>query len=249
MKLLFLILIFSVSCLTQDAWKSKNFETWDTKDVQSILNKSDWVQKQSLKLYSGASLNFVAGTVLSNALSPGSTVSTGSVTAPIEMTITVRLRSSMAIRLGLIRQLQLETNVSGLSKSEKEAFLIKQNGLFECPACVENYVVTVSSFSEDDRQFDLIYNSFRNFRLEQLKNYISLQNDRGEKRELTHFVAPKVPGQEAQFIFKRNDDKGVPLLNKESKFFLFRLEPYAVNSPANFKIDVKPLIVGDKVDF
>lgn len=237
----------AMTIFAQNDWKTKDFDKWSAKDVQTILNKSDWIQKQSLKVSSGSYLSRIAGAT--TVAGEDYFTSVGGVTSPIEVTITIRLRSSMAVRLALIRQLQIETDATKLTPEEKTAFLKKQRGLYDCPACAENYVVTVSSISIDDKQFDLVYNSFKNFKLEQFKNFINLQNEKGEKRELVHFVPPKSPAEEAQFFFKRFDEKGNPLLTKDSKFFLFRLEPFEVNSPANFKVEVKPLVVGENVDF
>jgi hypothetical protein len=225
MKTLITILFLAVTLFAQNDWKSKDFDKWDTKDVETILNKSSWIVKQSFK--SGY-----------NEISKSN-----------EITMTVRLRSSMAIRLALIRQIQLGMEKQNLKPEEKEAYLKKQKGLYDCPACVDNFVITISSVSSETGQYDHIYNYYRTTTLEQLKKNIFLQNDKGEKRELVHFVAPKTPGDEAQFFFNRFDDKNNLFLSKESKYFLFRLEPDNLNSAMNFKIETKPILIGEKVDF
>jgi hypothetical protein len=219
MKTIIAILLLAITVFAQNDWKTKDFDKWDAKDVETILNKSDWAMKQGFK--SGSA----------------------------EITLTLRLRSSMAIRLALVRQLQLEMDKLNLSAPEKEAYLKKQNGIYTCPACTDNFVLTISSVSTETKQYDHIYNYYRTTTLEQLKNRIYLQNDKGEKRELVHFIAPKSPGDDAQFFFRRFDDKGNVFLPTTGKFFLFRLEPDDVNSSMNFKIETKRIIVGEKVDF
>lgn len=220
MKITITILLLAVAVFAQNDWKSKDFDKWDAKDVETILDKSDWVEKQGFK--SGSN----------------------------EITMTVRLRSSMAIRLALIRQLQIEMSAKkDLTQEQKDAYLKRQKGLYDCPACVDNFVITISSVSKETKQYDHIYNYYRTTTIEQLKSRIYLQNEKGEKRELVHFVAPKTPGDEAQFFFKRFDEKGNVFLPTEGKYFLFRLEPDNLNSSMNFKIETKKLVIGEKVDF
>jgi hypothetical protein len=218
-KTIITILVLSLAVFAQNDWKTKDFDKWDTKDVEAVLNKSDWAVKQGFK--SGSN----------------------------EITMTVRLRSAMAIRLALVRQLQLEMERKQLSPEEKEAYLKKQNGIYACPTCTDNFVITISSVSTETKQYDHIYNYYRTTTLEQLRQRIYLQNDKGEKRELVHFVSPKSPGDEAQFFFRRFDDQGKEFLPTTGKFFLFRLEPDNLNSSMNFKVNTKSLIVNDKVDF
>src|SRR5205085_1223158 len=111
-----------------------------------------------------------------------------------DFTVTLRLRSSMAIRLALIREEQLQTDVKALNNDDLTLYNKRQKGLYECPACVENYVVTVTSRSKENKNYDAIYTLFASAKLEELKRFIYLQNEKGEKRELVHFTPPKVPG-------------------------------------------------------
>ena len=74
-------------------------------------------------------------------------------------------------------------------------------------------------------------------------------NERGQRRQLIHFVAPRVPGEEAIFFFPRLDDKGAPLLTLENKDLLINLSDKQVNSVANFKLDVSKLVLNGRVEF
>ncbi len=261
-RLLFLLTIFICSSVFgQEEWKSKNFDLWDAKDIETILNKSAWVKSQEVRLQYEAAKNVVAGSFATGVSSVGgitgqgvqrddkNTVKQGSIQPAIDFTFTLRLRSSMAIRLALIRKNQLEIDTKSLTKEQLNDFNKKQRGLFDCPACAENYVVTLSSKSKENKNFDAIYASFGNAQLADIKRYIFLQNDKGEKRELVHFVVPKSPGDDAIFFFKRFNDKGVPLFNAINKYMILNLTKDEVNQITNFKIETAPLIVGDKIDF
>ena len=263
-KILFLFLIglfFCSQVCGQEDWKAKDFDKWDARDVEAILNNSSWVRKQEVRLSYEATIQSIAGSGDPNVSNAGTevsqgiqrdatnTVNQGSIQPAVDFTFTVRLRSSMAIRLALIRKNQLETDTKSMTKEQLENFSKKQRGLFDCPACAENYVVTLSSKSKQNKNFDAIYTSFGNARLADIKRYIFLQNDKGEKRELVHFVAPKAPGDEAIFFFKRFDDQSLPLFNLTSKYLVLNLTKDEVNQITNFKIETAPLIVGDKIDF
>ncbi|MBA3632306.1 MAG: hypothetical protein H0W58_05785 [Acidobacteria bacterium] len=248
----FVLLLFVSPVFAQEDWKIKDFDKWNAKDVETILNNSAWVKSQEVRLQYENRTTAVAGSVVGNvSLAPsiGNTVGVGSISPAVDFTFILRLRSSLAIRLALIRKNQLETKVENLSAKERELFQQKQKGLYECPACAENYVVTVTSKSRENKGADAIFSTFAGARFDDIKRYIYLQNDKGEKRELAHFTPPKVPGDEATFFFKRFDDKNNLLFTKDSKYLILNLTNNQVNTATNFKIEIAPLIVGDRVDF
>lgn len=257
-----MIFVFASISFAQEDWKAKDFDKWDAKDVETILNKSAWVKNQEVRLQYSPSQTVAAGSFLPGvsgvagdrsgnaaARSGQNTVSQGSIAPSVDFTFTLRLRSSMAIRLALIRKAQLETNLEKISKEERELYNKRQVGLYECPACSENYVLTFTSKSKENKNYDAVFSAFANARLDELKTYIYLQNERGEKRELVHFTPPKAPGDEALFFFKRFDEKGNLLFTKDSKYLIFNATKNEVNTVTNFKIEIAPLIVGEKVDF
>lgn len=251
-----------MSAFAQNDWKSKNFDNWTKDDVNAILNESAWVKSQEVRIQYGGRPSAVAGAVTPKVASAGgatssggaaislaNTINQGGVQPAVDFTFTLRLRSSMAIRLALIRKNQLETDLEKMSKQEIELYDQRQTGLYQCPACDQNYVLTLSSSSRENRNFDPVFTAFGNAKFEELKKYIYLLNDRGEKRRLVHFNPPKAPGDEAIFFFARSDDKGTPLYTKDSKHLIFNITKNEINTATNFKLDIAPIVVGDRVDF
>jgi hypothetical protein len=247
------LLLFIAPVFAQEDWKTKDFDKWNAADVEAILNNSAWVKSQEVRLHLEASALVTPQQVAQNiSLAPTDareTVGTGTLTPGIDFTFTLRLRSSMAIRLALIRKNQLETDTKKLSPKELELFNQRQKGLYECPACAQNYVVTLSSKSQESKGADAVYATFGAARFADIQRYILLQNDRGEQRKLVHFVPPKAPGDEAQFFFERYDEKNNLLFTKKDKTIILNLTNNQVNTVTNFRIDTAPLIVGDRVDF
>jgi len=249
----FVFLLFVSPVFAQEDWKIKDFDKWNAKDVETILNNSAWVESREVRLHLEASSQASVRDVQQNiSLAPTAareTVGTGTLTPGIDFTFTLRLRSSLAIRLALIRKNQLETSVEKLSAKDRELFNQRQKGLYDCPACAENYVLTLSSKSRESKGADAVYTTFGGAKFADIKRYIYLQNDKGEKRELVFFQPPKVPGDEAVFFFSRFDDKNNTLFTKDSKYLILNFTSNQINAATNFKIDIAPLIVGDKVDF
>lgn len=232
-------------------WKTKNFDIWTKADVEEILNKSDWVAKQEIRLNFDSSKQTAAGAYMPNAagVDGSASIQQGSIAPAVDFTFTLRLRSSMAVRLALVRRDQLETDVKNLSDKDFEIYKTRQKGLYQCPACTDNYVLTLTSSSRENKNYDAVFTVFSKALFDQIKRHIYLQNEKGEKRELVNFVPPKAPGEDAIFFFPRNDEKGKPLFTKDSKFLIFNTTNNEVSTSANFKIPIKPIVVGDKVDF
>jgi len=148
---------------------------------------------------------------------------------PVDFIFTVRLRSALPVRQALARLKQLDSDSHKLNNKDAASFDTVIKGLLECPACADNYVVTLSSKSANQPGADAVYTAFKGGQLSDIQRYIFIANDRGERRQLIHFVAP--------------------LLTPESKELLINLSDKQVNSVSNFKIDVSKLVVNGKVEF
>jgi hypothetical protein len=167
----------------------------------------------------------------------------------VDFQFTLRLRSALPIRQALARLKQLEAKYDQMSEKDRAAFDTKMKGLVECPACNQNYVLTLGSKSKQNPGADAVYSLYKGGRLDDLQRYVYIANDRGERRTLVHFVPPRVPGDEATFFFPRLDDKGMPLITESTKELTFNLSDNEVNAVTNFKIDVSKLKLNGKVEF
>lgn len=167
----------------------------------------------------------------------------------------MRLRSALPIREALVRLKQIEGKYDKLDAGGRSDFDARMKGLLACPACAENYIVTLGP-PVSTRAMKNGMNALRNAALSLLEKRVYLLNERGERRELVHFVAPKTDEDEATFFFSRLDDKGNLLLTNESKKLIFVFEARNIRTafgldliPERFEFDVSKLILNGKVEF
>ncbi len=243
--------IFAAAVCAQDVVKTKPFTEWSKKEAETVLENSPWAVRQELRMHFDQHTQKAAGTYNGNSIGgEQQSLTLVSTDVPVDFLFTLRLRSALPVRQALVRLKQLETPDTGkLNEKDRQAFVAQVKGLLECPACTDNYVITLSSKSANTPGADAVYTTFKGGRILDLKRYIYLANEQGERRELVHFVAPKVPGDEAIFFFPRLDSKGAPLLTTASKDLLVNLSDKQVNSVTNFKIDVSALMLNGKVEF
>lgn len=246
---LVIVIVAAVVC-AQEVWTAKPFSQWSKKEAEGVLNNSPWASKQELRIqfdkHSQKAAGSYSGVSSASAAQAQTEVSSD---VPVDFQFTLRLRSALPVRQAIVRMKQLDTDLEKLSQKDLAAFDAQIKGLLECPACVGNYVVTLSSKSSNSPGADAVYTTFKGGRLADLQRFIYIANECGEQRALVHFVAPKAPGDEAIFFFPRLDDKGAPLLTAENKDLLVNLTDKQVNSVANFKIDVSKLLMNGKVEF
>jgi hypothetical protein len=240
----------AIAGYAQSPWTVKPFTQWSRNDAEDVLNNSPWSSHQEVRMQFEKEKQTAAGSYsgVSSASAAGSQTEVMS-DLPVDFIFTVRLRSALPVRQALVRLKQLESDSKKISKKDLETFDTQIKGLLECPACADNYVVTLSSKSLNRPGSDAVYTTFKGGRLSDLQRFIFLANERGERRELIHFVAPKVPGDDAIFFFPRLDEKGAPLLTPENKQLLINLSDKQVNSVSNFRIDVSKLVMNGKVEF
>ena len=249
------ILVFGVctaliAAYAQSGWTGKPFTQWSRSDAEDVLNNSPWSSHQEVRMQFEKEKQTAAGSYsgVSAASAAGSQME-GMSDLPVDFVFTLRLRSALPVRQALVRLKQLESDSKKLSQKDLETFDTQIKGLLECPACAGNYVVTLSSKSNNRPGADAVYAAFKGGRLSDLQRFVFLANERGERRELVHFVAPRTPGEDAIFFFPRLDAKGAPLLTPENKELLINLSDKQVNSVSNFRIDVSKLVMNGKVEF
>jgi hypothetical protein len=261
MKLLSLALIaIAVSTSTsriypQEVRPLKPFQEWTKKEAEGVLEESPWAPKQEVRIRYASTARRIAGGAVPSTSEGAITDTTstsgemGGAEAPVDFVFTLRLRSAVIVRRALVRLKQLEANYNQMSKVERDAFDAKLKGLLECPACEQNYVVTLSSKSKQRPGADAIFTAFKGGRLADLQRYIFISNSRGERRDLVHFVPPRAPGDEAVFYFQRFDEKGEALLTPADTELITNFTNNDINMNTNFRIDVSKLLVNGQVDF
>ncbi|MEP6706366.1 MAG: hypothetical protein ABJC05_02535 [Pyrinomonadaceae bacterium] len=241
----------------QDAWTRKHFTQWDRKDVERVMNDSPWVASQEVRINYARQVQMVAGAPSTNTDIGGpalvrteqNTAAVGGARAPLDFLFRLRLRSGLPIRAALLREKQLNADYDHLGEKERLAFDAKWEGILQCPACAENYVVTLSSSSKEQPGADAVYSVFKGGRLADLQRYVYIASENGERRALVHFVPPKAPGEEAIFYFARNDEKGAPLFNPKSRELIFNLTNNEISLIANFRVNVSRLLIDGEVSF
>jgi len=245
-----LVTVFIVGVCAQVSWSNKPFTQWSRSEAEAVLNNSPWAKRQEVRIKFDKETQVAAGAysgVSSDAAAQSKTEVTSQI--PVDFIFTLRLRSALPVRQAVVRLKNLDTDIEKMSNQELAAFDTQVKGLLECPACTNNYVVTLSSKSTNSPGADAVYTVFKGGRLADLQRYVFIANERGERRQLVHFVPPKAPGDEAIFFFPRLDEKGAPLLIPQNKELLINLSDNQVNSISNFKIDVSRLVMNGKVEF
>jgi len=246
--LLSIVLVGAVCA--QEKLPSKPFTQWSKGEAEGVLNDSAWAARQELRIKFDKERQSAAGSYSGVSAASAAQASTEvSSQVPVDFVFTLRLRSAMPVRQALVRLRTLETDIEKMNQQQLAQFDKQTRGLLECPACTDNYVVTLSSKSRNTPGADAVFTVFKGGRLADLQRYIFIANERGERRPLIHFVPPKVPGDEATFFFPRLDDKGAPLLTADNKELLVNLSDNQPSSISNFKLDVSKLVLNGKVEF
>lgn len=218
------VVVAATGSAQKDEWQSKPFQQWTKKDVQQVLGDSPWAQTQAR---SGPMVNFGGGTM----------------TPTPDKIYTIRLRSALPVRQGLLRLRQLNEKYDEMSDKKKAEFDEKNKVLVECPACADNYAVSLIPPGSADARF---------VTAEKMKLYVKLTDDRGRRRELVYLAPTKTTGQELVFFFPRLDDKGEPLLTPSSKKLIFSIDTSVIGLDATirlFEFDVSKMIVNGAVVF
>ena len=218
-----------------------NYTRWSKTQAEKVLNDSPWVSTHEVRIKKEGQAQRVAGAPPSLIRDETNSVASGGTDFPLDFIFTLRLRSAMPIREALVRLKQLDAKYDAMDEKQKAAFDAQVKGLLDCPACDNNYVITLSSKSRNSPGADAVYATFKGARIDDVKRYIYIANERGERRELVHLVPPKAPGEEAVLFFPRFDD-GTPLFTVDSKEMIVNLTNNQVNISTNFRIDISKLV-------
>ncbi len=240
---------FLATGFAQGEWARKPFTQWTKGEAEAVLNNSPWAVHQELRVKFDKESQTAAG-AYSGVSSAAAAQSRTEVTSqiPIDFVFTLRLRSALPIREALVRLRQLQ-DVSKLNQKDLEAYSAQTKGLLDCPACANNYVVTLSSKSTNSPGADAVYTLFKGAQLADIQRYVYIANETGQRRQLVHFVPPRAPGEEAVFFFPRLDERGIPLLTADNRQLLINFANNEVNSIGNFKVDLATLVLNGKIEF
>lgn len=176
-----------------NAWESKPVDKWDKKDVADILRDSAWSTTARIR--------------------PGAKTPVGNITG--DHTAYVMLRSSLVVRLALVRSAQIEQNYDSMNAADQKKFDLANRSTLTCELCDKYYIVSVRAAT------DMLRNAVA---IKGRSKEIYLSNEKGERRTLERFSpAPALMG-EALFYFPRFDEKGQPLLTKDNTKLVFNFE-------------------------
>ena len=193
-----LFFVFAVAVTTevsaQEFWARKSYKTWTKEEIIKIISDSPWAQVRETE----------------------ADITTGGTRA----NVTIRLRSALPIRQALVRLKQLEAKYDKMDQRQQAEFDERLRGTLECPACKDNYVVTMSPPISNRNLTSGVY-GLKGARLELLHGKVYLLNEQGDRRPLVYFVAPKNDMDEAVFYFPRRDDQGNELLTEKNKSLSF----------------------------
>ena len=219
-------LIFSASPSTYGQWDKKPYREWTQDNVQKILSESPWAQTYHPIVPTGS-----MGTISSKA-------------------VTMRLRSALTMRQALVRLRQLKAGYDKMNDRDKAAFDEKNKPLLDCPACADNYVVALSPGPGGQEG---VPSWLKTMTLDMAKLDVHLVNERGERRDLVHYVPPRVTGDDAVFFFARFNDKGEPLIKPDSQKVVVMLgnRILLIGSipKTSFIFDVSKMLVNGQVEF
>jgi hypothetical protein len=245
---------FGPGIMPQNDGNSRPYKEWTKQDVTRLLNDSPWAKTQTVRIAPRRQMRSVAGQVSATPGSEGAVptdgkAALGGAEEAIDYSFTVRLRSALPIREAIVRLVQLDSNYDRMPPAEKKSLDTQTRELLECHECADHYVISVGFGSTNSQGADPIYNWFRGHSAQSLKGYIYIQNDRGDRRDLAAFIPPRVPGDEAFFLFARKDKQGKPLLTVDHKKLLLRMSDANANSVTNFNLDVSRMVVNGRVEF
>lgn len=223
------LVLFVLPFFAQSGWQTKPPADWTLADSRDLLSDSPWAQSRTM---ARRDINLIPGT----SVDPGS--------------VTCRLRSALPVRLAMVRLRQIAAKYDKMGPTQKADFDKSTQLLLECPACTDNYVVTLSPPFD---HHSAIPSSLKTLTLATLKNYVRITNERGETRELLHIDRPNFQGAEAVFFFARLNSKGEPLLTPSSKkltvTFDMRLFTDHTALPMVFDFEVSKIVMNGEVFF
>lgn len=236
----------------------KPYQKWTKDDALGLVMSSPWAVTYQNPLGTiGAEISQISRNQRDSATEGGNGDNGGArVRNSGPAPIVVRLHSGYPIRHAIARGRQIAAGYDKMDDKQKSDFDLSSKGFLDCAICKDYYVVSVTSLPDSNSQ-SLDEAIFQRSTLAELKELISLMNDKGEKRSLFQFNAPKKMGDSAYLFFARKDVSGKPLISEENKTFKLIFEgdffnsknPYAAQVPRSVEFKVAQITVKNEIVF
>ena len=156
----------------------------------------------------------------------------------------IKLHSALPIRQALVREKQLYLNYHKFTPADKARFDREVKEFLECSDCQKYYMVTLSARA---------LSPLRHLSIQEVKPYVYLANEKGERRALVSFVGPGAETYKVTFVFERFDYHGKPLITITNKKLYFKIEDKLLESKTvpidGFTFEVSKLIQNGVVVF
>ena len=251
------VLIIAVGALVPtfgQKYLQKPYTEWSKEEALKVYTDLPWAnQYQSERGLDAAAIANQQREQRDTRLSGSERGNQGVVGAPVP--IVVRLHSALPVRQAMVRLQQLDVGYDKMKAEEKSKFDASRAGFLECKICKDYYVVTLTKFK--DKSSSVNDGIFQSLKIEDLKGKVWLENDKGERRELTEFTPPKSETDSALFFFKRNDEAEKPFFTPSDKLikFMFSNElrdnknEYSGLIPRLFEFKASKMVVDGKLEF
>ena len=173
--------------------------------------------------------------------------------------VQVRLFSALPVRQAIVRRMQLSVPYSELNTAQRADFDAEVQGLLNCPACAEYYIVMLRSSGEDNLRTATRGDSYaidvvgllKRLPDDELRRHVSLLNDKGERRNATRVSFTK--RNEILFLFPRFDDQRNPLITGANKKFYLDFDDFVIDKSQRalkkVTFEVKKITQGSEVIF
>ncbi|HUR98525.1 MAG TPA: hypothetical protein VMZ26_10720 [Pyrinomonadaceae bacterium] len=251
------VLILGLAAITPSFGQKqlqKPYTEWSKEEATKVASDPPWAsQYQSERGLDATSIANQQREQSNTRLSGSDRGNRGVFGAPIP--IVIRLHSALPIRQAMVRLQQIEIGYDKMNSEEKAKFDASRALFLECKICKDYYVVTLTKFK--DKSSTVNDGIFQSLKIEDLKGKVWLENDKGERRELTQFTPPKSETDSALFFFKRTDEAGTPFFTSADKAikFMFSNElrdnknAYSGLIPRLFEFKAAKMVVEGKLEF
>ena len=231
----------------------KPYKEWTREEAMKILTTPPWSdQYQSERGQDAAAMLQQQREQADTRLSGAERGNLGA--SPAFPPIRIQMFSALPVRQALVRLQQLDAGYDKMSAEEKAKFDAGRAGFLECKICKDYYVVMLSKWKA--KEASVTNGIFQTLKLEDVKGKIWLENDKGQRREITEFTPAKSETDSSIFFFKRNDDTGAPLFTPSDKLikFMFSNElrdnknEYSGLIPRLFEFKAAKMVVDGKLE-